>query len=389
VGQIYTIDTALATFHEKLTDDRRIEKYNLRNLYLLSMKLNARIFHPNVLAATTFLLITFFFVVCSPRKNFSRYTPPPRPDYSLEKNWAALPTTKDSADTVPYGSNLKDGQADAKVDVFFIHPTMYYKGKSWNADVNDERVNRLVDIYPIRQQASVFNESCKVYAPRYRQATLASFLKGDGNGDLALDTAYTDLKRAFEYYMKNYNHGRPLIIAGHSQGTFLAERLLHDFFDSDVKMKKLLVAAYLIGGNIGKNSFKTIVLCESASQTNCYVAWHTRKHGSEIEPPKRKMIGAPAYQNYTEYTCVNPLTWKTDTSYAPASLNLGSVPKSFDCIDTGLIDAKISPQAIIWSHKPSKKGYPKGENYHVYDYSMFYMNIRGNVKERCETYLSR
>jgi hypothetical protein len=335
--------------------------------------------------------VLFFCLLYScfkPRKDFSHYTPPPAADYSLEKNWAALPTMKDSADVVPYGTSLKDGQADAKVDVFFIHPTMYYRGKSWNADLNDKRTNHLVDVYPIREQASVFNESCKVYAPRYRQATLYSFLEGDGNGKSALDVAYEDVKHAFEYYLKNYNHNRPIIIAGHSQGTFLAQRLLHDFFDADPKMKKLLVAAYLIGGNIGKESFTTIVPCDSSSQTNCYVAWHTRKYGSAFKDPTKKQTNAPAYDNFKQYTCVNPLTWRRDTTYAPAVLNHGSVPKSFDRIDKGAVDAKISPQCILWVHCPDKHGYPKGENYHVYDISLFYINTRENVKERCDAYFA-
>ena len=353
------------------------------------MNLNSRKFNAKFLLAAILFFSCFTSACFKPGKKFSHYTPPPSPDYALEKNWAALPTVKDSADTVPYGSNLKDGQTNAKVDVFFIHPTMYYKGKSWNADVNDKRTNRLVDIYPIRQQASVFNESCKVYAPRYRQATLYSFLEAKGNGMLALDTAYADVKRAFTYYLKNYHQGRPIIIAGHSQGTFLAERLIKEFFDNDPKMRKLLVAAYLIGGNIGKDSFTAFAPCDSASQTNCYVAWHTRKYGSDFNNPTKTLESAPGYDNYSQYTCVNPLTWRRDTIYAPASLNSGSVPKAFNRIDKGLVDAKISHQQIIWSHKPPGKGYPKGENYHVYDISLFYVNIRENVKERCDAYFSK
>jgi hypothetical protein len=338
----------------------------------------------------TGILFSFTLPHCIvPRKKFSQYIPPAPPDYSNSANWAALPTKKDSADAIPLNSGLKDGQADAKVDVFFIHPTMYYHAKMWNADVADQHTNHLVDIYPIREQASVFNESCKIYAPRYRQATLYSFFDGKGNGDLALDTAYSDVKRAFEYYLKNYNHGRPIIIAGHSQGTFHAERLLHEFFDNDPKLKKLLVAAYLIGGNVGEKSFTTLVPCDSASQTDCYVAWHSRKYGSNIKAPSKKRVGAPGYQNYTDYVCVNPLTWKSDTTYAPAFLNLGSVPSSFDRIDKGIADAKISPQKIIWSHATGKPGYAKGTNYHVADYSLFWMNIRANVKVRCEEYLKK
>lgn len=353
------------------------------------MNIQSRIFNARAVLPVVVIFLFFFYACFKPVKRFSRYTPPPSPDYALQKNWAALPDLKDNADTVPYGSGLKDGQADAKVDVFFIHPTMYYKGKNWNAAMDDKRTNHLVDIYPIRQQASVFNESCKVYAPRYRQATLYSFMEGSGDGDLALEIAYADVKNAFGYYLKNYNHGRPIIIAGHSQGTFLAERLMKDFFDNDLKMKKLLVAAYLIGGNVGTESFTTIIPCDSASQTNCYVAWHTRREGSYIKDPTKKMATAPAYQNYKQYVCVNPLTWKRDTLKASASLNLGSIPSSFDRVDKGLISAKISPQVILWVNKPGKKGYAKGKNYHVNDYSLFYMNIRENVKERCSVYLQQ
>ncbi len=352
------------------------------------MKLKQGFFNVKFLLPVTVFSLCFFYACIKPAKRFVRYTPPPSPDYSLQKNWAALPLMKDSADTVPYGSNLKDGQADAKVDVFFIHPTMYYKAKSWNANVDDKRTNRLVDIYPIRQQASVFNESCKVYAPRYRQATLYSFIEGNGDGFAALEVAYADIKLAFEYYLKNYNQGRPIIIAGHSQGTFLAEKLIKEFFDNDLKMKKLLVAAYLIGGNAGKESFTSIFPCDSASQTNCYVSWHTRRDGSDYKEPTKKTITAPAYQNHKKYVCVNPITWKRDTAYAPAYLNKGSVPSSFNRIDVGLLGAKISHQQILWVDKPNKKGYPKGKNYHVADVGMFYMNIRGNVKERCAAYFA-
>ncbi|CAN5215692.1 hypothetical protein BH09BAC5_BH09BAC5_08660 [soil metagenome] len=347
-----------------------------------------------ILQPQLFLIFFFSFFIelvscIKPVKDFSRYTTPSRPDYSLLKNWAALPTEKDSADTVPYGSGLKDEQKSAQVDVFYIHPTMFFKGKNWNADLSDKKTNRLVDIYPIRQQASVFNGSCKVYAPRYRQATLYSFFDAAGNGKLALDTAYSDVKAAFQYYLKNYNHGRPIIIAGHSQGTFHAQRLLHDFFDNDPEMRKLLVAAYLIGGNIGENSFTTILPCDSASQLNCYVQWHTRLYGTMSKEPTKNKVSAPGFENCHEYICVNPLTWKRDTIYAAASLNLGSVPNTFDRIDKGIIDAKISDQSVIWSHNPKKRGYPKGKNYHVADIGMFYMNIRENVKLRCELYLAK
>ncbi len=347
--------------------------------------------NPNwIILLTCSCILTILLPQCiKPWRSFSHYTTPPKPDYSNENSWTALPTKIDSADAIITGSGMIDGQANAKVDVFFIHPTTDFHGTNWNADINDKGINRLTDIYPIRMQASAFNASCKVYAPRYRQATYASFLDGKGNGYEALDTAYTDIKLAFEYYLKNYNHGRPMIIAGHSQGAYMAQRILHDFFDNDPKMKKLLVSAYLIGGVVSENTFTTLVPCDSSSQTDCYVAWHSRKYGTNYNKPTKNKVCAPGFQNCTSYVCVNPLTWKRDTAYAPASLNLGSVPKTFDRIDKGMIDAKISPTKIIWTHAPNAEGYLKGDNYHIMDYSLYYMNIRENVTLRCEEYLKK
>lgn len=333
------------------------------------------------------IVIAFVFGECyKPVRKFEKYTPPPAPDYSLEKNWAALPTKKDSADALP-DKSVQDNQANAKADVFFIHPTLYFKAKSWNADLNDKNANLLTEKYAIRQQASVFNGSCKVYAPRYRQATLASFTETKGNGPKALEIAYADVKEAFQYYLKHYNNGRPIVIAGHSQGAFLAARLLKDFFDNDPQLRKQLVAAYLIGGTASKNMFVNIPAGDSASQTGCYIAWHCRKWDTyflKMNKTRAKMVG---YDNSENYECVNPLTWTHDTAYVPASKNLGSVPRNFDRIDKGIIDAKISPQLIIWSHAPKTAGYLKGDNLHAMDYSLYWMNLRENVGVRVEGFL--
>src|SRR5688572_5527081 len=73
---------------------------------------------------------------------------PPSPDYGIKDTWAALPDKEDMADRVPLKSNLKDGQKEARADVFFLHPTIYtYTPKNqyqWNADVHDEELNAMV-----------------------------------------------------------------------------------------------------------------------------------------------------------------------------------------------------------------------------------------------------
>ena len=100
-----------------------------------------------------FLVFLFFALLSSCswkpyriQSHFDKNNIPPVPDYSKVENWAALPEKKDSADAVPRKSNLINNQANAKVDVFFLHPTIF-TGKptnqyQWNADVNDEAMNK-------------------------------------------------------------------------------------------------------------------------------------------------------------------------------------------------------------------------------------------------------
>ncbi len=313
-----------------------------------------------------------------PLRSFDRSKRTSAPDYSQTKYWAALPDKKDSADAVPYKSNLKDKQANAKADVFFIYPTIYLTGRHWNADVDNKKLNRKIGKSTIRHQATVFNGSCKIYSPLYRQAVLYSYAVLKGSGKKALDFAYEDVKKAFEYYLKNYNNGRPIIIASHSQGTMHAQRLLHDFFDNDPVLRKKLVAAYVIGGDIKTKEYKNIPPSDSAAETGCLITWNARCFGAKTD----KYFG-------DSLECVNPLTWKHDLAYAPVSLNKGSVPYGFSEIDMGIADAQVSPNGLLWVNKKNKKGFPGKKRFHVIDYNLFWMNLRENANLRVETYIQK
>ncbi len=133
----------------------------------------------------------------------------PVPDYSRLDYWAASPYKPDCSDSIP--AFLKGEQRTSDADVFFIHPTTYtadLKKASWNADVDDSALNEQTDRRPILDQASVFNGSCRVFAPRYRQAHLKAFIAGNSKeAKQALDLAYSDVKRAFQYYLEHDNNG--------------------------------------------------------------------------------------------------------------------------------------------------------------------------------------
>ncbi|MBC8173833.1 MAG: DUF3089 domain-containing protein, partial [Chitinophagales bacterium] len=218
----------------------------------------------NSLSPSFFILVFVFLSACSATKpiksDYDAANIPPAPDYSDPFYWSALPDKKDFADHIPANSPvvLVDGQASAQVDVFYLHPTTFFSRTAWNADLTDGKTNNSVDERAVKNQATVFNGSCRVFAPRYRQVSYNAYftLENEGARD-AFELAYSDVKAAFQYYLDHYNNGRPIIIAGHSQGTTHAKWLLRDFFDGKELQNKLVVA-YLIGIPVYDYDFKFI-----------------------------------------------------------------------------------------------------------------------------------
>lgn len=298
-------------------------------------------------------------------------------DYAKQENWAALPTMQDNADWTPKGLvNLQDS---AKVDVFFIHPTTDVAGFKGNASLESKMINKQTDNFSIKFQASVFNESCKVYAPRYRQAALNNFFsKNTDRSKEAFDVAYQDIKEAFEFYLKNYNNGRPIVIAGHSQGSMHAQRLLKEFFDGQ-PLQKQLVEAYIIGFPTYVTQFQFLKLSESAEDFGGYISYSTFGSDSKI---------ATIAPEYTNAVSVNPLNWTTEKIFVAGNSQQGSLSKKSEEIIHTVFGAK-NANGILEIQKPQDGGFVPMvmKNYHIYDYSLFYMNIRENVALRIKKYL--
>ena len=307
---------------------------------------------------------------------------PPEIEYNSTNNWAALPDLQDLADVVPINSALKDEQMNARADVFFVHPTIYTYSPNtpfqWNANIQDIYLNNKVDSSTILNQASIFNAAGRVFAPRYRQAHYFAFVTPDkADKALALQVAYSDVKKAFEYYLTHYNQGRPFIIASHSQGTVHATQLIKDYIDGK-DLQKQLVAAYLIGIATPKNTFKEIGACENADQTGCFVAWTTFQQG--YLPPWHP--GKP-----TDLVSTNPLTWTLDEKFASQKLNEGGVSYGFKWVKN-FADAQ-NHQGILWINTPYVFGrsFVRLKNWHQADMNLFYAPIRNNAKNRVSAYL--
>jgi len=209
------------------------------------------------------------------------------------------------------------------------------------------------------------------------------------------------VERAFDYFIEHYNQGRPFILASHSQGSVHVRTLLETRI-TGTPLRERLVAAYPIGFSIDREQMAQAVpdvpVCESADQIGCAVSWNSvGPHASAWGDPSKNI-------------CVNPLTWRVDGAAAPASLNLGAVayPGTFEgtladvkgvppefvdakpVLEPGVADAQCVAGMLLVKeiHSKNYAARPMGrDNYHVYDYNLFHMNLRKNVEQRVEEYL--
>lgn len=357
---------------------------------------------PTVLFWPKIAQILMFIQASKPPKTPFVDVPQPKvPDYGSHGSWAALPDRKDDADVVP-ATGATDGQAAAPADVFFIHPTTYFSNKTWNAPLDDQAANEVTDQDILRNQASAFNGCCRVYAPRYRQVAFGAQQAAPAEADKAWDLAYRDVRAAFEHYLNNYNGGRPFILASHSQGTIHALHLMEDLITGTLLRQKM-VAAYLVGMPIPAEVFKRtlpdIPLCTSAEQVGCAVTWNAigPKADTSLFNAIRHRYPSGVRESIVgkEITCTNPITWKTDGALGARAGSLGSVrfakgagapPK----VDPAVVDAQCRGGWLFIS-TPEPEAYREillgPDMYHVYDYSLFYADVRQNAQTRVKAFL--
>jgi len=320
-----------------------------------------------------------------PDHNFADQPVPAAPSYADNTAWAALPETKDPADERPAAA-ADDPRGDTPV--FFIHPTSYLNKASWNQPLEDATAKWIVDERVLRHQASAFNSCCEVYAPRYRQATFYSFIENGDNAKQALELAYRDVVSAFREFLNRIPANSRFILAGHSQGTKHGARLLAEEI-AQTELQERLVAAYLIGFSITADDLGGVPVCSNATQTGCAIGWNAIDGN-----------GRGAFSGTDNMLCVNPLNWQHNESYAEHALNTGAIgyaaygraeegeDVSALIVEAGAADAQCKDGNLFIPELKSA-AFPQrmlGNSMHVYDYSLFHMNIRANAQARVNAF---
>ena len=310
-------------------------------------------------------------------------------DYASRAHWLVLPSK-------PLN----------KVDVFYVHPSSYVRPDASApilAPIDDPGM-----LQGARQQfsreATAFRTFGSIYAPCYRQADAqyALSLPPKQRGRLIGDVPASDVIAAFSYYIEHYNHGRPFILAGHSQGSQVLEYLLARYMKHHPSVYKRMIAAYVVGYSItqdylDENPF--LKFTKGGDDTGVIVSWNT-------EAPT---IAAPNPVVLPGGIAVNPITWTLKQAEATAAQNLGSIEidetTGHPVLDENgnirrvknLANARVDKakgvvicSTIDASQPPYYKGpggFPEGV-LHPWDYPLYFFDVRANAADRVARYFA-
>ncbi len=300
-------------------------------------------------------------------------------DYSKAENW------------------LYDGAyPENGVDVFIVAPSV---------DVTSEFNSAITPEYKVKfrnamnQQQAIYAKTAKIYAPYYRQAALNAYSLDAVTSEKCLANAYVDVSASFKYYIEHKNNGRPLILAGFSQGADMCYRILEEYYGGDseeaVALRYNLIAVYAIGWPMTEEMitrYPQIVPAKGETDTGVVISYECEDGtvtDSLIIPEGTKMIS------------INPLNWRTDSTKADKSLNKGTVTQdsktgAITSHVIGKYGAYIDPDrgSLIVTDINSAEYppvltalFPDGA-FHLYDNFLFFVNLQDNVEARTKAFLA-
>ena len=290
-------------------------------------------------------------------------------DYSIGNNWAYYAIGND-----------KD------VDLFLICPCVDMKDE-YNMSLDDEETKESF-LGALNMERGIYEGNTRMFSPYYRQAAMKVYSLEDS--EPYLEIAYEDVSAAFSYYLKNENKGRPIILAGFSEGADMCYRILKEYF-GDEDLCSQLVAVYAIGWPLTEEmttEYSQIRAAQSADDVGVIISF-------ECEAPEvTETFIVPADMKALS---INPLNWKTDSTPADKSENTGACFTNYSgeikseiaglcgCYideERGTLKVTdISPE----DYKPIISILPEG-SYHIYDYEFFFRNLQQNVSDRIESY---
>jgi hypothetical protein len=276
------------------------------------------------------------------------------PIYSNPDNWLCRPDKDDVCDhdldaTIVKASGKTSidrfkAAKKPKIDCFYIYPTIS-TDPGGNSDLvpgSDQ------ELFVVRQQAARLSSVCRVFAPVYRQITLTALVARLGGNPIPFDAqlAIDDVVDAWKHYIANDNHGRGVILIGHSQGASQLTSLLQTQIDDSPVLRERLVSAMLlgtsfqvpVGGDVG-GSLDNVPLCHRDTDTSCVITYASFR--ASAPPPANSLFGDSSGPGF-EAACTNPASLRGGREplhpYLPAdgkSLPILPPPPSIEWTDSG------------------------------------------------------
>lgn len=320
------------------------------------------------------IVIAFFLILI-----FVGYEKESKIDYSNPEHWLSLPSSPEK-----------------NVDVFYIYPTSYKKINENDSNICDIDNPSMLNNskYAFETQASAFENAANIYSPYYRQvdAVYTLGLPLEKQGKIVGDIPASDVINAFDYYIKNYNHGRPFILAGHSQGSNVMLYLLSDYMKKNPEVYERMIAAYVIGYSVTEDYLVEnphLKFAEGADDIGVIVSYNTEAPNVTGNNPVL-LPGAKV---------INPISWTKTEELATAEENLGSIlvdEENKIIIVKNYADARVDKNrgvvicstANIEKLSPGNPVFGRGV-YHMYDYEFYYFNIRENAEKRVESFFEK
>ena len=333
-----------------------------------------------------------------PTAKFEKQTAFEKNIYSSNHMWFARPGKGGNpAEWQPTGT--EQATVPGSAAIFFVHPTSYIGKDHWNAPLDDQESQDRAKLF-LRGLASPFANAGEMWAPRYRQAAIGSFLTTKPEGQQALNAAYEDVLLAFDEFVAKVQKDRPIILAGHSQGALHLTHLLKDRV-AGKPIAKRIVAAYIVGWPVSVESDLSemgLPACTSADMTGCIMAWQSFAEPAEygrivkVYDSTIGFNGKP--RKDTAMLCTNPLTGGAFPD-AAMEANLGTLKPDAEMktgeLIVGAVPARCDKKGFLLVGDPPEIGpyVLPGNNYHVYDIPLFWANVRADTLWRLQQFLAK
>ncbi len=364
-----------------------------------------------IVAAIIVLVLAGAFVVRIYEKDLTELAFVPQTEFveqeALARNiyddpemWYAIAGQKQNNPTLWQPEGAPDINPRGPAAIFFVHPTSYISRDSWNAPLDNKEANDRARIF-LRGLASPFTSVGEVWAPRYRQATVGAFLTEKPEGQEALDAAYQDVLQSFDHFVAAQQPDRPIILAGHSQGSRHLTYLLRDRV-AGTELADRIVAAYVIGWPVSVESDLPemgLPACSAADQSGCILSWQSFAEPADYDRIMQVYGKTTGFNGEprldTTPLCTNPINGGGAIE-AEASENLGTLKPNSDLTEGELVSGAVPARCdengfLLIGDPPDLNSFYvlPGNNYHVFDIPLFWSNLRIDAIRRTRAFLAQ